>query len=51
MKWELIEMSKLQEFRKQLNEVDQQILELEDLRESLYERIDEELEAGHSIDE
>jgi predicted transcriptional regulator len=44
-------MSKLQEFREQVNEVDRKIIELEELRESLYERIDEELEAGHSIDE
>jgi flagellar biosynthesis chaperone FliJ len=44
-------MSKLQEFREQVNEVDRKILELEELRESLYERIDEELATGHSIDE
>jgi hypothetical protein len=44
-------MSKLQEFLEQVRDIDRQILELKELGESLYERIDEELAAGHSIDE
>lgn len=37
-------MSKLEEFEKQLREVEDQIYQLEDLREQLYFRIDEERE-------
>jgi hypothetical protein len=40
---------KLKEFLEQLKEVDRKIEELEDLRESLHFRIDEELETGENL--
>jgi hypothetical protein len=41
--------SKLKEFLEQLKEVDRKIEELEELRESLYSRVDEELESGEAL--
>jgi hypothetical protein len=37
-------MTKLQEFMDQVRDIDNQIAELELLREALYHRVDEELE-------
>jgi predicted phage-related endonuclease len=50
IKWELINLNKnLQEFLDQLKDIESQMEQLEDMREAIFKRIDEELEAGETL--